>query len=114
MVNRMLPAPVLIGREGQQSRNASDDGIGKLRTQKGPVAAVMHEDEQPYPQPGRDDRQRQHQPVGKCIASRHEKPQAQVRQQCIGQLPDGPRLRRLAKALDQRYEIGRDGMRGRY
>ena len=72
MVDRMLPAPEVVGREGEHPGDETANIVGSLRFEERTVATVVVDDEHPHQKAARQDRQRQGDPI------RHR--QAAVRQ----------------------------------
>lgn len=71
MVQRVQPAPIVIGRDGEEGKDAACPVIQAVVIEEGTVAAIMLDDENAHNQPGGGHGQQQGQGVAQLHAVIH-------------------------------------------
>jgi len=91
----MVPAPVIIRREGQHAGEEPQRIVGGGGFEIRAVAAIMKNDENAHEKSGGQNRQRHHQPPGNWQADINQIPQAGIGNHRVGDLPQRPPQRWL-------------------
>ena len=83
--------PLVEGREGQDTREIAHGGVQAVRGEKGPVAAVVEQDEDADHEPGGHGGHQERHPVGNPPFDHddHHGPQRGIGHQSVHHLPDG-------------------------
>ncbi len=89
-MERVLPAPVVVGRERQHAGDETPDVIGRAGLEERSVTAVVEDDEDPDEHPAGQDHQGQSEPVGNRKAEVQEIPEDEVGPDRVHDLPAGP------------------------
>ena len=87
MMQGMLPSPMPIRREIEQTGNGAGRIVGFSGIEEGGVPAVMENNEYPCQKAGGNHGERQHQPIGNCQRIDHGDPEQHIRKQRVHQLP---------------------------
>ena len=107
VVQRVRPAPAIIGREGQHAERASDPVIAAALGEERPVTAIVLDDENAQQQKPRQGRQRQSEQIACINRYQHDHNDSEERQNRDPQLPHAsPRMGR-GKGLERGDQFAR-------
>src|SRR5260370_26077193 len=101
MVNRVVLAPAIIGRQSQQREGAAKRIIRGFGFEEGAVPAVMLQDKQPDKKSSRRQREQQDDPVTVLKTDPHQDPQEEEREERGEHLSETPAKLRLPFSRQQ-------------
>ena len=103
VMDRMLPAPVEVGCEGEEPGNESGKVVGAGRFKKGAVTAVVEDDEDPDEDSAADHGQGESEEIGELHREIHRDPEREIETDGINDLPGGFGERGLGMRSDDLF-----------
>ena len=111
-MQRVLPAPVKIRREGENPGDEAGDIIKLLALEEGAMTAVVENDEDANHEEAIQNGQQQGDPVGAAHTPSHQRPDGTVGDDGVDELPSGTADGRALELGDNRFPFG-DGRKVR-